>query len=112
MTITLATLKDATQQEVFDQVTTHLLKQNKKSQNTTKKTCMYRGQNGTCCAAGCLISDEEYKQSYESKNWGTLTYRGFVPDTHKDLIEKLQQIHDMYMPEVWGKRTKSSCCIL
>ena len=55
--ITLATLEQATAQQVFTQVKNHLLKQNEKSM--INGICAYRGSNGLQCAAGCLMSDEE-----------------------------------------------------
>ena len=74
--ITLKTLPQATAQEVFDQVAKHLLTQMKKSvakraaesASDSKDYCMYRGFDGTKCAAGCLISDDEYKPEFEQKD--------------------------------------------
>ncbi len=56
MTITLATLPEATAQEVYSQVRKHLLTQKMKSIEEGKG-CVYRGPDGLMCAAGCLISD-------------------------------------------------------
>lgn len=55
--ITLKTLADATEQEVFDQVANHLLTQMKKSEHTRKNpyeyvNCLYRSSDGLKCAAG------------------------------------------------------------
>lgn len=56
-------------QEIFDKVYVHLLTQNAKSLHKlvpgTPPSCAYRGDNGTMCAVGCLISDEAYTPSIE-----------------------------------------------
>lgn len=108
--ITLKTLPQATAQEVFDQVAKHLLTQMKKSvakraaesASDSKDYCMYRGFDGTKCAAGCLISDDEYKLEFENHNWSYLSDINYlVPKEHCHLIAQLQNIHDCYEPEDW-----------
>ena len=105
--ITLKTLPQATAQEVFDQVAKHLLTQMKKSASESapdsKDYCMYRGFDGTKCAAGCLISDDEYKPEFEQKDWRSLQeeFQQMITMKHMDLIYKLQDIHDYYKPEGW-----------
>ena len=106
MTITLATLSQATAQEVFDQVATHLLKQ--KTRSTSENGCAYRGPNGLKCAAGCLISDEEYKPDMEGAVWTRLFYNGYVSSHHMELIRGLQIIHDSYPPAEWEHELKTS----
>lgn len=104
--ITLATLAEATAQEVFDQVATHLLKQNEQSRSADD-WCAYRGANGLMCAAGCLIADDEYKVAFDtggnapSKGWDSLIADGFVPRAHSELIQGLQHVHDCYPPDQW-----------
>lgn len=98
--ITLATLPKATAQEVYDQVVTHLRKQNAYSmmplQNESSvKTCAYRGEKGLMCAAGCLISDEEYDMDrMETCNWEENVRKGIFPPEHSGLIMSLQSVHD------------------
>jgi hypothetical protein len=95
--ITLANLAEATEQEVFDQVATHLLTQKVQSRASKTKVCAYRGANGLMCAAGCLISDDEYQESFDfiGTSWEQLIQHGRVKtDKHSDLIESLQIIHD------------------
>lgn len=41
--ITLKTLHEASEQEVFDQVVEHLLTQMKRSETSNGTTCLYRG---------------------------------------------------------------------
>lgn len=96
--ITLATLNKATAQEVFDQVATHLLTQNRKSIGSME--CLYRSEIGKC-AAGCLISDDEYDPKFEGKSWhGLITFHN-IPNKHKELIERLQVVHDNFIPIEW-----------
>lgn len=105
MTITLATLEQATAQEVFDQVARHLLTQKCKSFEETPAggdpDCLYRGPNGEKCAAGSLIADNEYDVFWEGSGWARLVQLHFVPETHASLIRTLQQIHDSIPVEEW-----------
>lgn len=101
MTITLATLPQATAQEVYSQVRNHLLTQKIKSMSEERKGCVYHGPDGLKCAAGCLISDEEYLKEMESTPWLFLVNKGFVPGDHGHLIARLQGIHDMDDPISW-----------
>lgn len=90
--ITLKTLHLATAQEVFDQVANHLLTQNEKS-IFGGSNCKYRLGN-LKCAAGCLISDEEYSEDIEGCAWSTLANREWAPKAHQNLIYDLQNLHD------------------
>jgi len=64
--------------------------------------CLYRNDQGLRCAAGCLISDEEYKEEWEGTGpWGFLVYDGVVPKAHKTLIVALQWVHDDNLVEKW-----------
>lgn len=100
--ITLSTLHLASAQEVFDQAATHLLRQGVQSINS--KTCMYRSPEGLKCAAGCFISDEEYLTSYEGRSWNLLLD---LPGHHRELIRKLQELHDYRHPNKWGKALRA-----
>ena len=68
MKITLTTLAEATQQQVFDQVATHLLVDQREKSYTLDDDgddqCAYKMEddkgNTLKCAVGCLISDDEY----------------------------------------------------
>lgn len=99
--ITLATLHLATEQEIFDQVSSHLLTQNRKSKISSNHMCAYRGDEGLKCAAGCLISDEEYTEKMEENSWYNLIKLGLIPEHHAGLISQLQTIHDNYDPIAW-----------
>lgn len=100
--ITLKTLGQATAQEVFDQVATHLLTQGKPSMSEGGG-CFYRRIN-LKCAAGCLISDEEYlrEMDEDDSSWEGLINRGLVPKTnHSELIQSLQAAHDNTSIKDW-----------
>lgn len=105
--ITLATLPQATAQEVFDQVARHLLTQNARSvmEGAWRSKCAYRSDDGLKCAAGCLIDDAEYKPVMdglsEGSAWENMVSEGLAPDVHVDLISDLQDIHDGYEPGAW-----------
>lgn len=104
--ITLATLPQATAQQVFDQVAKHLLTQGRKSIDREWGMCMYRGDSGAVCAAGCLILDAEYKKEMEEKSWFTLATIGWVPPAHSSLIDSLQSVHDHSIVEEWLEKLK------
>lgn len=103
--ITLATLENATEQEIFTQAKNHLLKQMKKSEEGSFGKCVYKNKEGLKCAAGCFISDEEYKEKFEGKNWFTVCDLNGI-EKHKLLIYKLQYIHDNKKVEDWKKELK------
>ena len=57
-----------TEQTAFNIVKNHLLTQMTKSMEENEfgdTQCLYRGPNGTKCAIGALITDEEYKEITE-----------------------------------------------
>lgn len=58
-----------TLQDVHNHITDHLLKQGKPAilseGELSPPQCRYRGPEGTSCAVGCLISDENYKIELE-----------------------------------------------
>lgn len=102
--ITLKTLAEATSQQVFDQVAKHLLTQNEQSQ-LAPGTCTYRviNEDGKVlkCAAGCLMSNEEYFPEFEGVSWGGLVGRGVAPKEHTLLIQELQILHDTRPAPYW-----------
>ena len=103
--ITLKTLPNATAQEVFNQVAHHLLTQKVRSvgkDSDGNGGCKYRGDNGTKCAAGCLIADDEYEPAFEDYAWNSLaTVQKVVTNEHSALIQTLQQVHDQVDPVIW-----------
>jgi hypothetical protein len=105
MNISLATLKDATVQQVFDHVTGHLLTQLAKSTGEMPdgedEGCLYRHPEGLKCAAGCLIADNEYSTGLENQTWSYLASHKRVPADHSWLITELQEVHDLNEVEAW-----------
>lgn len=115
-----------TPQEIFDTVVNHLRKQGHKSYlseaqiETLKITkgassvCAYRSPDGDKCAAGALITDEEYDVKMEGVGIAPLLKNNtfeFVPASLRDrlgehhlLIEELQFIHDRVDVNVWEDR--------
>lgn len=108
MKITLKTLPTATKQQVFDQIAKHLILQGMRSTDKSGHTCMYLGHDRLKCAAGCLISDQEYNKEWEGKSWGGLcdTVPSF-PNNHKSMIADLQYIHDSDHPRSWKHSLKA-----
>lgn len=86
--------RTATAQQVFDYVVTALLKQGHISYENG--SCQYRASNGDKCAAGHLISDDDYRLGMENKAWDKVV-REFPEQTNKahfGLICDLQMAHD------------------
>lgn len=111
MKITLKTLHKATAQQVFDQVAKHLLTQKKRAYDAAQDKCLYR-YGKLKCAAGCLMTDKEYKPEMDSASqgggsWDSLIVSEMVPDVHGGLISALQKVHDQREPSQW--RSSLSC---
>lgn len=114
--ITLENLHLASRQEIFSQVATHLLTQNKKSLKANEfghRICMYRDDNGLSCAVGSLISDKEYVKikeitDIENSTWQSVTaiIAPMYPNTceHEQLIVDLQEVHDQYVETNWRQQ--------
>jgi hypothetical protein len=105
--ITHKTLPEATAQEVFDQVVNHLRKQGKRSMNNGDQ-CVYLSEDGSKCAAGCFVDDPDVARKMDSlpdSDWLNVVSEGLAPDTHGELICKLQRIHDYPGSiELWEKK--------
>ncbi len=91
-------------QEIFNKVADHLFKQGCQSlmEKYDETKCAYRGNNGTMCAAGCLIADEEYNSNMENRNIANLinSHDGWKSKYDRDtiigLVSNLQIIHDTF----------------
>jgi hypothetical protein len=99
-----------TEQELFDQVVNGLRAQGGKSfgQNPNRPfqirpMCLYRSATGRKCAAGHVIRDEDYKPEYEGEVIRELLDKGLFPylNPYRQLIDRLQSIHDKHRPEDW-----------
>lgn len=103
-------------QQIYDKVKAHLLKQNVRSAD--RGACLYRGPWGRKCAAGVLISDENYSEDFEEAGvfheYGTtILTEGVAALTQAlidsgvdpawmDLVSSLQDIHDNAPVERWA----------
>ena len=91
-------------QEIFDKVAVHLLTQ-PRSLTGNGGGCMYRGDNGTKCAVGCLIPDNEYDPSIEGlfmndRLIGKVpSFRGMTEEQIY-MLRELQRIHDYCIKEL------------
>lgn len=136
MEITLATLPQATAQQVFDHCARHLLTQMKKSLRVAPPGyrddgedtfCAYRAAGGLKCVAGACIADHEYRGFMDDycllhelvygqtgvdrhdldTGWLCLVELGLVPSAHAELITELQEVHDRWGPECWARQLTS-----
>ena len=99
-----------TNQEVFDKVATHLLTQNRKAICPIDGRCRYRTSEGLKCAAGIMISDDEYSPEMESwaVNHLITKYNLEKIAPFKDLLYKLQGIHDAAEIEDWRNELRKT----
>ena len=110
-TITMKNLHLATEQQVFDQVATHLLTQNAKAL-AWSGGCQYRLllDDGTVlkCAVGCLIADNEYGSKIEGELYGSNGFNEFFGFKHEvphlTLLRSLQSLHDRHSVKYWKER--------
>lgn len=99
----LRALKDTTQQEVFNKVVKHLRTQRGKSQRDG--FCRYRDGHGCSCAVGCLIADDEYVDTMESKTVDELNLAFHcIPFEYMELLRALQYTHDTFAVSEWEFR--------
>jgi len=95
-----------TSQELFDYITTFLLKQGEPSMDS-KCECKYRSGKGLMCAFGCVIPDSIYRKSMENILAASVITDGIggnyskdnidyfkALSKHRDLLERLQSVHD------------------
>lgn len=109
--ITIENLHEATEKEIFEHVSNHLVNQGVKSEKYYPqggyKACVYRtvdGQGNTLrCAAGCLIPDHMYTSDMENTTWGGLVEDHDFPESPSELIHILQKTHDWSDVKDWGR---------
>lgn len=88
-------------QEIFETVSRHLFTQGKRSVSGSGSSCLYRGPNGTSCAVGFLIPDDQYNPDMEFMGVDRLI-ANFVDTTpvlkslkrNVGLLGHLQSAHD------------------
>ena len=107
-----------TLQALYDRVAEHLLTQNARARDPDNARCAYRGEGDLKCAVGCLITDEHYNAELEGDSVyaepvqevvrASIDPQGLLTDadwsTTKDLLGKLQKMHDNFDPEGWPTR--------
>jgi hypothetical protein len=89
-------------QEALNVAYDHLWNQNCRSTQDGGHACSYRGQNGTKCAFGIFIPDEDYNEEFEGCSVHTLAKERkvkFIGLANENFYQKLQTIHDSYHGE-------------
>lgn len=110
-TIKIKSLTDPA--HVFNYVVDHLRKQGCQSLQALQEGelggCAYRGANGTMCAVGALMADDEYNPIWEGDGVYFLMFEDSVPTDLKNRIEPnlemlidLQQFHDDHLEYIDG----------
>lgn len=79
-------------QEIVDRVYQHFIVEKNPPSIDKDGRCLYRGPNGTKCAAGLFIKDEEYKPDFEGMTAYTLG--DTLPALRDKIIIGLQMLHD------------------
>lgn len=110
--VTLATLHEATPQQVFDHVVAYAKERMKVVEPEANVPCEYRNQSGGACFAGSLMTEQEWETLLDgtspwasggrnSRAWESLVSDDLVPYEHHRLISKLQEAHDWQKPMNW-----------
>lgn len=119
MTVTqFKNLKEGTEQEIFNTVALHLLKQNRRAtKEDNPESCQYQGKDNTQCAVGCLIPKKYYRSTYETQSINGLidNPKGLgMPeplheflDKNQELLRALQRLHDGQPPKNWLNALKN-----
>ena len=106
--MTIQEVNNKSLQEIFDFVANHLLTQNAKSVEDSGG-CLYRYAH-LKCAVGALISDEDYKCSFEMQSLRLLadkkekTIFSDIEESRLAFLIHLQAIHDDYAIEEWPEK--------
>jgi hypothetical protein len=103
--------KELTAQQIFNKVAMHLAKQGKKAMSRTG-FCRNYTEEGLRCAVGCLMPIRHYKRN--KNDWGGSPYAvmgalakyGVNYDKQSDLLNELQNVHDMDKVSRWGQKLR------
>jgi hypothetical protein len=90
-------------QKTFDTMCEHLYKQGKQSMED--EHCVYRASDGSRCAFGCLISDEDYDEILEGNTCSMLVQQKRVEFDNIEtamMCRIVQRIHDIYIVDDEG----------
>lgn len=104
-------LATASEQEIFDFIASHLLRQGEKAENDNGD-CLYRMKNDDGvtikCAIGACISDKKYKAEIyklEGENVSAIAHLFGLQDSIDSIrinfLDKMQAIHDEHAPYFW-----------
>lgn len=97
-------------QTTLEKVVRHMFKQGKPAQNQFGE-CVYRGPEGTMCAVGCLIPDDQYRPEMDlstnlleeplgtsvssvRKRFPDVPFFAQMTNYDEEFLSKLQNIHD------------------
>jgi len=113
---------DTSMQNLFDTVAKHLLTQKKQAfkmvpttdGKTMVKKCLYRADDGSKCAVGCLIRDDLYTPSIEGSFWNKELHKLLEASLGRTLdiadlnmLSDLQSAHDSLPPDAWPSELKN-----
>ena len=76
-------------QAVFNFVVNHLRQQKLQSTDDPTGGCVYKSKDGTSCAVGCLIPEEEYTSSFEGE-----PLNRYLEDVVNDTNEITHWVHN------------------
>lgn len=96
-------------QEIINTVYSHLKTQGEPAHDTYGM-CSYRTASGLKCAIGCLIPNDLYNISIETKRVSSLYKNGFlqrifpgITEEDVEFLDKLQIIHDNFFDQLDSK---------
>lgn len=95
----------STEQEIFDHVW-HFMKKQGRQSVSNDDICLYRGPDGTKCAVGCLLEDDEYDKEMNHQTVRSLLLLGKFPKRltpFKDFLIDIQSAHDRASVDFWGE---------
>jgi len=95
----LSNIQNYSDREIFGHVMDLLIQQNAKSQDAEGR-CLYRGDEGRKCAVGLIM--DEYNPLDENEGVRLIVEANYANATSKiTLLEVLQAVHDLQLPEEW-----------
>lgn len=99
---TLSTINDFSQQQIIEFIADKLIRQNERSVSYMRGGCRYRGDNGTKCAIGHLLTDEEYRRDMEGTTIKSSHFRQYEINYRTlAMLAELQDMHDCNAIFAW-----------
>lgn len=101
--ITVHNINEYTLQQVYDQISLHLLMQGKQAKNE-KGNCVYHSVDGCKCSIGSLIPDDVYEPRVEDRYYSDIfiSVGSVISDEMVSLLEMFRVLHDAYQPHEWS----------